>query len=222
MLAVLLPRPADPLVAAGHLAHREVEQQAAQLAPLAVQHEVAQVRADRLAVAQGVVAIHPGVPFPHLPATVGQRQAHRAPGRQRPLDGGLGRGARAGLDRLLRAAPALLARRRQGEQAEVLQLRERVQGRPQAVVAAGCLQAQLLAHGERQFRATQQREGLDDIENPGDLLAGEALTAEGGRFEAGDAGVHGLAATPPLQIRGNLSRPSRKKDLAGAYLISDQ
>ena len=42
------------------------------------------------------------------------------------------------------------------------QLRERVQGRARP---AGCLQAQLLAHGERQFRATQQREGLDDIEN---------------------------------------------------------
>ena len=52
MPVVPADRPADPLVAAAHVAGGEVEQQAAQLALLAIEQEVAQVRAQRLPIAQ--------------------------------------------------------------------------------------------------------------------------------------------------------------------------
>ena len=57
VLAVRPALPADALVPAGQIAGREVEQQAAQQTPLAVAQEVAQVRAQRLAVAEVVVAL---------------------------------------------------------------------------------------------------------------------------------------------------------------------
>ena len=66
VLAVRPALPADALVPAGQSARREVEQQAAQQTPLAVAQEVAQqVRAQRLAVAEVVVALDPLVPLRH-------------------------------------------------------------------------------------------------------------------------------------------------------------
>ena len=63
VLAVRLALPADPAVAALQVAGGEAEQQAAELAPVSVAQEVAQMRADGLAVALGMVALDPFVPL---------------------------------------------------------------------------------------------------------------------------------------------------------------
>ncbi len=63
VLAVRLALPADPAVAALQVAGGEAEQQAAELAPVSVEQEVAQMRADGLAVALGMVALDPFVPL---------------------------------------------------------------------------------------------------------------------------------------------------------------
>ena len=52
-----LALPADPGVAALQVAGGEAEQQAAELAPVSVEQEVAQMRADGLAVALGMVEV---------------------------------------------------------------------------------------------------------------------------------------------------------------------
>ena len=107
VLAVRLALPADAPVPAGQVAGREVEQQAAQQAPLAVAQEIAQVRAEWLAVAEVVVALDPLVPLRDRFRALGQFQPQRPQRSQRLRNRRLGVRAGRSPDGPLRAAPAV-------------------------------------------------------------------------------------------------------------------
>ena len=89
MLLVGALGPADPVVAAGQRARRLAEQQAAQRALVPVAQEVAQLRAQRLAVAQVVIVVDVFVEQPGLLRTLRQLQAQRSQLPQAVLDGRL-------------------------------------------------------------------------------------------------------------------------------------
>ena len=75
MLLVRALGPADPGIAAGQRAAGLAEQQAAQPAPVPVEQVIAQVRAERLAVAEVVVALDEFIPEPRLRGLLDHLQA---------------------------------------------------------------------------------------------------------------------------------------------------
>ena len=127
VLAVRLALPADAPVPAGQVAGREVEQQAAQQAPLAVAQEIAQVRAEWLAVAEVVVALDPLVPLRDRFRVLGQFQPQRPQRSQRLRNRRLGIRAGRSPDGPLRAAPAVPLGW-QGEDLELLEGLEHAEG----------------------------------------------------------------------------------------------
>ena len=196
MPVVPADRPADPLVAAAHVAGGEVEQQAAQLALLAIEQEVAQMRAQRLPIAQRVVALHPFVPLRDRLRLGHRLQLQGRQAGQRPVDQRPRRGAAGQLDRLLPAAPAMPLGR-QAQDTEPLQLFQQAQGALEAVAAAGRPPAQVLADGTPQLGAAQLGEAPDGDLDVSELLAGEALAQKGGRFEILDQRVHASRSPRP-------------------------
>ena len=190
MLLVGALRPAHPSVAAGQRVRGLAEQQAARAAPPAVEHEVAQVRAPGLLVAEVVVALDELVPQPGL-LRRDQLQAQRQQVPQRLLEARAGRGAGGERDRLARTLALLLfPLRRQRQDGGLLQLLEHAQGRADPVAAGGRAPVQMLADRVGQFHAAQGGAGRHRRLNVGDLLAAEAPPEEGGGWQTADAGVH--------------------------------
>ena len=192
-LAEGLPIPADPAVAAGQRLGREVKQQAAQRAAPPVQHVVAQMRSDRLAVAQRMVALHPVVPQLRLPRRGHRLQLQGLEGGQRLQDRCLRGGATVQLQRPLRP-PTAAPLGRQLQDAAPLQLPQHAHGEAQAVGPAGCLPAQLHAHGMPELGAAEVGKELHGLLDGGDLAPRQALAAEGRGREIADARIHAAGA----------------------------
>ena len=221
VLAVGLPLPADPLVAAAELDRREVEQQAAQRAAVTVAQEVAQVLAERLAVAERVVACDEFVPLRDRLRAARDLQPQRGERGQGHLDGGPGSGPRARHERLLPApSGALLGR--QGQDREPFEFLQQTHRQLDAVAAGGGLPPQVRADGLAQFVAAEFGERADDLLDVGDLPAGEASAAEAGGLEILDQRVqsgyppHSTCQNSPLKS----SAFARKSFLSHKLLIS--
>ncbi len=92
---------------------------------------------------------------------------------------------------------------RQGEDVELFEVFEKLQGGLEAVLAGGSVPVQLFAAGLGQFAAAQGREGADEVLDPGELAAGEVPSAEGGGLEVlneeVDRGHGGTAPDSPSQ-----------------------
>ena len=172
--AVGLVLPADPVVAHRQVQGREVVQQAAQQAPVAVLEEVAQVGAEGLAVAQRLVALDPFVPGRGLLAALDEPQPQRQEASQGAFDRWLGRAARPRLEGPLAAATGTLAGG-QGQDAESLQLLQQAHRQLDAVAAAGGVPVQVLADGVAQFGAAQPGQEGDGLLDGGQLPAGRRL-----------------------------------------------
>ena len=188
-LAEVLPFPADEAVAARQPPRREVEQQAAQQAPLPVPHPVAQMRAQRLAIAQRMIALHPLVPQRHLLALGHRLQPHRGQRGQRLPHGRLGRAASVEMQRLLRPPSAALPGR-QLYDAQPLQLPQHAQAEAQAGRPAGRVPPHLLAHGPRQLGAAELGEELHRLLDLGQRTAAQTLAAEGRGGQIAEARIH--------------------------------
>ena len=191
MLLVGTLRPAHPGVAAEQRAGRLAEQQAAQPAPVAVEQEVAQMRAQRLFIAEVVVVLDEFIPQPCL-LRHGQLQAERQQVPQPVCDQRPGSGARGQGDRLERPGPHLVgALGGQRQDAGPLEPLQQAEGGHDPVAAGGRAPAQVLADRLRQLLAAQRRERRHPLLDGGDLPAREAPAEKGGRLEILDAGIHG-------------------------------
>ena len=208
--------PADPAVPARKRLRRRLEQHASQLAPLAVRHEVADVRPEGAPVAEVVVAVDERVP--ELPALRVRHRldAQRAQVRERRGDfrlrvrgGGPGRRVDG-----LHVADAVLPLRRQLEDAVALQRLQHPEAGPDLAGALRRSPAEMLADRLRELVAAvvgQERHRLLDV---GDLLPIHAAAREGGRLEVDDSLVHVRLPNLPddsMRIAGRLSRALRKK-----------
>ena len=192
MLLVLPGRPADPLIAASQRAARLAEQHTAQPAPVPVEQEVAQVRAQRLAVAEIVVPLDAFVPELGVLLLLDPLQAQRLQVSQAGRDQRLGSAARGRGQRLPRS-PGACSRCAWAAASEcrLLELFQQAQGGRDAVAASGRAPVELLADRLRQFLAAQGREPGHRLLDSGDLPAREAPAEEGGGLEILDAGIHG-------------------------------
>ena len=211
MLLVLPGRPADPLIAASQRAARLAEQHTAQPAPVPVEQEVAQVRAQRLAVAEVVVPLDEFVPELGVLLLLDQLQAQRLQGPQAGRDQRLGSGARGRGHRLPRSrAHVLRVLGRQRQDGGLLELFQQAQGGRDPVAASGRAPVEVLADRLRQLLAAQGRKRGHRLLDIGDLPARESSAEEGSGLELLDAGVHdshqGTCSWLPSQIRARMSR----------------
>ncbi len=183
-------RPADPAVPAGKCLRCRLEQDAAQLAPLPVGDEVADMRPVGALVAEVMIPVDEGVPqLPPLGVGDGL-DAKRAQFRQRRHDLRLrvrGRGPGRGAGHV---ADVVLAQGRQGQDAAALQGLQHPEAGPDLVGALRRLPVQMLADGLRQLVAAVMGKHLHGLLGIRDLLAGQAAAREGGRRQGDDSLVH--------------------------------
>ena len=168
----------------------EVKQQAAQRTLVAVQQEVAQVLADRVAVAERVVAFDEFVPQCDRLGSAHDLQPQRGQRGQGLRNGGLRSGARARAQRRL-GPPSGMLLGRQSQDREPLEFLQQAQRQLNPVATGVGLPAQVLADGLAQFVAAELGERADDLLDVGDLPPGEASTEEGGGLEVLDQLVQG-------------------------------
>ena len=215
MGVVGLVLPADPLVPAGQPPRGGVEQQAAEQALAAVAQEVGHIAAQRLAVAERVVALDPLLPLGE------SRPVRHGVQPQRPQAGEIGGDWRLGgravreSDRPVRAARAgLLGRQR--DDAMRGELLEEARGEAHAAGARAGLPAQVLADGLGEFGAAQPGAGLHHFLHVGDLPASEALAEECRGREALNARVNRWVCCHPKTASQNavsMSTPLTNKFL---------
>ena len=220
MLLVGALRPVHPGVAAEQRAGRLAEQQAAQPAPVAVEQEVAQMRAQRLFIAEVVVALDKLIPQAGV-LRRGQLQAQRQQVPQPVFNQRLGSGARGQGDRLARPGPHLVGvLGGQRQDAGPLEPLQQAEGGRDPVAAGGRAPAQVLADRLRQLLAAQRRERRHRLLDVSDLAAREAPAEEGGRLEILDARVHGSSQEtssrlpwqiPPRMSSRFLSHPGNRR-----------
>ena len=191
MLLVRALGPADPGIAAGQRAAGLAEQQAAQPAPVPVEQVIAQVRAERLAVAEVVVALDEFIPEPRLRGLLDHLQAQRLQVPQAGFDHGLGIAAAGRGRRLARTRAHVLGPLgRQRQDAGLLELLQQLQGGLDAVAAGRRAPVEVLADRLPQFLAAQRREHGHGLLDFGDLPAREAPAEEGGGLEILDVRIH--------------------------------
>ena len=169
---------------------------ASQQPPLSVAQDVAQMRAERLAAAARVVALHPFLPLRDRLLALRQLQLQRPQAVQVRVDERPRGAARRDRDGLVAAAsPA--PRRRQRQHAQPLELLQHVQRQPDATATALGLPPQVLANGLAELVAAQPRQRRGHLLHVRDLASGQPLAEERGELEALDAGVDGGGRTHP-------------------------
>ena len=217
MGVVGLVLPADPLVPAGQPARGGVEQQAAEQALAAVAQEVGHVAAERLAVAQRVVARDPLLPRGETRPVRDGVQPQRSQAGEIGGERRLGGRALREHDRPVRAAgPGPLGRQR--DNAVLGELLEQARGQAHAAGTRAGLPVQVLADGQGEFGAAQPGASLHHFLHVGDLPSCEALAEERRGREVLNARVNRWARCHPntaSQNAASMSTPWEKQFLHG-------